>query len=192
MYDYFIGKLIEKTTLYTVIETNNIGYKFLTPTSAVGKLPDLGKTVKLYGAWIVREMSQALYGFVIREERDLFEQLLTISGIGPKTALNLVGHFEIPMLEEIVRKGNVSALAKVPGIGKKSAEKLILDLKNKLKLTAFSGHSSFHLLTEDALNALLRLGCTQTVAENAIKRALDELPQPDLPSLITLALKFSR
>jgi Holliday junction DNA helicase RuvA len=192
MYEYFSGKLIEKTAHHAVIDINGIGYKLHTPSSLIVKLPDPGKMVTLYASWVVREMSQTLYGFVDKEERDLFEQLLTISGIGPKTALNLVGHFELPALEDAVRKGNSAALAQVPGIGIKTAEKLILDLKNKLKVTSVSKlhHSS---KIQDTLSALIRLGCSQSSAEQAVRKALEELnEESDLAALITTALKYSK
>jgi holliday junction DNA helicase RuvA len=192
VYDYFSGKLAEKNGHYAVIEVNGIGYKLHTPISLFAKLPAVGHLLTLYTSWVVRENGQTLYGFIAKEERDLFELLLTVSGIGPKTALGLVGHFEPITLQETVRKGNVVALAKAPGIGKKTAEKLILELKNKLNILSLPS-CSYSSKTYDALQALLRLGYSQTNAEQALQKALQELPsETDLSALITSALKFPR
>lgn len=193
MYDYFSGKLTEKNGHYAVVEAGGIGYKLYIPSSVYAKLPSAGQQTLLYASWVVREMSQTLYGFVSKEERDLFELLLTVSGIGPKSALGLVGHFDPLSLQDMVRKGNAAALAKAPGIGKKTAEKLIVDLKTKLKISILPQTSSSSY-TQDALNALLRLGYSHMSAENAIQKALDELSgeEEDISSLITAALKYQR
>ncbi|MFC2049354.1 Holliday junction branch migration protein RuvA, partial [Chlamydiota bacterium] len=170
MYDYFNGKLAEKNGHYAVVEVGGIGYKLHIPISLFAKLPQIGEHVLIYASWVVRETSQALYGFVSKEERELFELLLTVSGIGPKTALGLIGHFEPSAFQDAVRGGNVAALAKSPGIGKKTAEKLIVDLKSKLKMSTFSS-IAYPSKTQDALNALLRLGYSQMSAEHAVQKA---------------------
>ena len=193
MYDYFNGKLTEKNGQYAVVEAGGIGYKLYIPSSVYAKLPPPGQQALLYASWVVRELSQTLYGFVSKEERDLFELLLTVSGIGPKSALGLVGYFDPLALQETVRKGNASALAQAPGIGKKTAEKLILDLKSKLKITILPP-SSTPSYKQDALNALLRLGYSHMGAEHAIQKALEDVSgeEEDLSSLITAALKYQR
>lgn len=193
MYDYFKGILTEKNGPYVVLEVSGIGYKLYISTSAYAKLPSVGHQVLLYSAWIVRETSHALYGFVSKEERDLFELLLTVSGIGPKSALGIVGHFEPLTLQDMVKKGNVAALAQAPGIGKKTAEKLIIDLKNKLKISTASQPSAPSCV-QDALSALLRLGYSHTHAEQAIQKALEESPGDgsDLSMLLTTALKYQK
>lgn len=190
MYEYFSGKLVHKEAHLVVLDVQGIGYKLHVPTNLLGQLPMEGTHIFLYVSWVVREMSQTLYGFATQEIRDLFELLITLSGVGPKIALALISHFEPTDLADVVRKGNSLALAQVPGIGKKTAEKLIVELKNRLKLTFFPkiSHSS---KTQDALNALLRLGYSQTNAEQAIQKALETLKEEtDLPTLITTALKF--
>ncbi len=190
MYDYFRGTLVEKNDHYAVVDIGGIGYKLIIPSSLCDKLPHVGQNAHLFTSWIVREMSQTLYGFFSKEERDLFELLLTVSGIGPKTALGLIGHFEPSALEDVVRKGNAAALAKAPGIGKKTAEKLLLELKNRLKISSISSFTSH---SHDALNALMRLGYSQNSAEQAVKKALKEgSSEEDLATLITAALKYPR
>ena len=190
MYEYFNGQLVRKEGHFVVLDVHGIGYKLHVPTNLLGQLPMEGVQVFLYVSWVVREVSQTLYGFATQEIRDLFELLITLPGIGPKIALALISHFEPADLADVVRTGNCLALAQVPGIGKKTAEKLIIELKNRLKLTFFPkiSHSS---KTQDALNALLRLGYSQANAEHAIQKALENLKEEtDLPTLITTALKF--
>ncbi len=192
MYEYFRGQLIDKAPPFAIVEVHGIGYKLALPSNAFNKLPHPGVEVFLYTSWVVRETGQALYGFLAKEERDLFEILITLSGIGPKTALAILGHFELPLFAEAVHTGNVKAISQVPGIGKKTAERLLIDLKGKLNISSLpqSVHCS---KIQDALNALLHLGCAPGNAEHAVKRALQELTEEcDLPTLITVALKYRK
>ncbi len=192
MYDFFKGPIVEKTPHYIVLDIGGIGYKIYTSPRHSAKLPEGGEIVLLYVLYVVRENSQTLYGFPEKNERALFEQLLAISGIGPKTSLALIGHYSPSELEKITSTEDTNSLAKVPGIGKKTAEKLLVELRNRLKFNIFpkTGHPS---LTHDALSALLRLGCTQSQAEHAISRALQDLSEEcDLSTLITTALKYHK
>ena len=183
MYEYIAGKLVEQTADSAIVDVQGIGYKILIPSNAT--LPQIGEKVHLFVAWVVREQSQTLFGFPEKEERELFELLITLSGVGPKTALNVLSHIED--LAAVVEEKNAAALAKVPGIGKKTAERLLVDLKGRFK---FSGKKSNHKL-QDALNALLNLGYTPSAAQNAVTKAAEEVKDPtDLSSLITAALKF--
>ncbi|MFZ0566248.1 MAG: Holliday junction branch migration protein RuvA, partial [Chlamydiales bacterium] len=161
MYEFIRGKLATVNSLYIVIEAYGIGYKLAIPLNHLRKLPPLGETLFLYTAWVVRENSQALYGFLTQKERDLFEILLALSGIGPKTALGIMGHVELSELEKAVLANNSNVFTKVPGVGKKTADRLIIDLKGRLSLS-----SSIHPSTkqQDALNALIHLGYTQAIA----------------------------
>lgn len=193
MYEYFQGELIEKDPHNVVLDIQGIGYKISIPSNLFEKLPLVGASLFLYVSWVIREMSHTLYGFRTKEERDLFELLLTLSGIGPKTALGIVGHFELPALEEAVRNEEAQVIAKVPGIGKKTAERLIVDLKGKLKISTLPKNKTSSSKIQDALNALLNLGCPPSSAEQAVKLALEELTEEcDLPSLITAALQHQR
>ncbi len=192
MYAFFNGKLAQKNPHEIVIDISGIGYLLFIPASLYPNLPNLGETVFVHTSWVVREMSQALYAFASSDERDLFEVLLNISGIGPKTALAIIGHIDILSLEEAVLTGNTRKLTQVPGIGKKTAERLLIDLKGKIKITSnFTQKISGSSKIQDALNALLHLGCSQQQAEKAIKQAADELSEEcDLASLISAALKY--
>lgn len=191
MYAFIRGKLIESTLSIAIIEAQGIGYKLFVPLNLLSKLPSIGQEVLLHTSFVVREASQALYGFFAREERDTFEILIGLSGIGPKTALGVIGHLELTGLAEAVQSNNVSLLSKVPGIGKKTAEKMILDLKGRVDLMNVSSLPALPSSRKDALNALINLGYTQNTAEKAVRQAAASLPEEsDLATLITTALKF--
>ncbi|MCP5469052.1 MAG: Holliday junction branch migration protein RuvA [Chlamydiales bacterium] len=187
MYEYIHGKVVEVTEESVVIDVHGVGYKIWIPSSR--GLPQIGEKVHLFTSWVVREQSQTLYGFVEKDERALFELLITLSGIGPKTALNVLAHFSLDDFNAVVQDQSAVRLAKVPGIGKKTAERLLVDLKGRIKIAPSAGGKRHKL--QDALNALLNLGYTQTAAESAVKKAAEEVQDPnDLSSLITAALKF--
>lgn len=183
---------MEISPLKITLEANGIGYKILIPISALNRLPMIGSEFICYTSLIIREDSHTLYGFIEKNERDLFETLITISGIGPKTALALIGHLEIGNFQSAISTANVKMLCKVPGIGSKTAERLIIEMKDKLKNL---DKSCISLKTEDlsfsdSLNALINLGYNHFQASKAIKKVLDEnKDEKDVGKIITLALR---
>lgn len=190
MYVSLRGKLTEIRDLAVVIEVGGLGYLVHTPTSTLAALPQVGSEVFLHTSFVVREASMSLYGFLERECRDLFELLLTISGIGPRTALSLISHLNPQTLQEAVATGNVKKLSETPGIGKKTAERLILELKGKLDGILFTSSAPIVGHEREALSALIHLGYPQKAAELAVSRALKECPEPsDVAALIRTALK---
>lgn len=199
MFAHIRGTLVYSSPLHVVIEAGGIGYKLLIPASLHAQLPQIGKEILLHTSFIVRELSQTLYGFISGEERDMFEVLLGITGVGPKTALSLIGHLTTHHLYEAISNRDIPKICKVPGIGKKSAERLIVEMRDKLpalfaeKNSPFSGASKGDLRAEvvsDAMSALINLGYNQSTSEKAIKKTLKELPEAfELAELITLALK---
>lgn len=198
MYSHFRGELISLSPSQVVIEIGGIGYQIFIPANAFPKLPQTGSTLLIYTSFIVRESSQTLYGFLSSQERDLFEILLTVSGIGPKLALNLIGHIAMQDLQFAICNHDIASLSKVPGIGKKTAERLILELRDKLPslMPTFSDlaisvtQDPQSQLIIDAMSALIHLGYNQLTAQKAIKKSLKELPDgSDLPALITHSLK---
>lgn len=188
MYAYISGILKDSSPSEAIIEAHGVGYCLAIPFNDFVKLPLIGSFVLLYTAFVVREQSQMLYGFLTKEGKSLFEELITISGIGPKTALGIIGHLTYEELEEGVRSHDSTRLVKVPGIGKKTAERLLIELQGRLKLPKIplqKGHKF------DALQALIQLGFTEGAAEVAIKKAAATLtPDHDLSTLISTALKF--
>jgi Holliday junction DNA helicase RuvA len=197
MFAYIKGQIAFASPSQAVIEVNGIGYNIHIPTRVFGQLPQLGQTVQLYTSFIVREASQALYGFLAHQDRDFFEVLLSVSGIGPKMALGLIGYLTLGELQTAIVQQNFSLLSKVPGVGRKTAERLVLELKDKTldladsSINAFAIHSDSQARhVQDAMMAMINLGYNQSTAQKAVKLSLQELPEEtDLAALITVALK---
>jgi holliday junction DNA helicase RuvA len=198
MYEYIKGTLVEATLSKAIVDVQGLGYNLLIPVNIFSKFPAIGSTIILYTSFVVREDSQKLYGFLTRHERDLFESLFEISGIGPKTSLCLIGHMEIRDLQAAISQGNTQLICKIPGIGKKTAERLIVEMRDKIKKmfnrTVDSDPSQSSDEEQgpiaDALSALINLGYNTSQAQKAIKTALNKLQgEPELAKLITLALR---
>jgi Holliday junction DNA helicase RuvA len=199
MYEYIKGVLIESTPQHAVVDVHGIGYKLFSPVNTLSRMPEIGQTVLLYASYVIRETNQTLYGFITRQEKELFELLITVSGIGPKIAIALLGHLELNHLVRSIRNSQLAHLCKVPGIGKKTAERLVLEIKDKLP--AFMIDDSEHngsdkpcdlasQKIQDAMSALINLGYSQLAAQRAIKQVLDEAGEAaSLTTLITLALQ---
>ncbi|MDR1497197.1 MAG: Holliday junction branch migration protein RuvA [Puniceicoccales bacterium] len=192
------GTLLESSPFRAVIECGGVGYEVHIPLTTTEKLPPAGNTTHLHTLQIFREDNQSLYGFASAAERDFFHLLIEkVSGIGPKTALNIFSRLSLGTLQNAIAQSNSKLLAECPGIGKKTAERLIIELRDKLtpsqsnKLT--NNLSSPHLLPtstqHDAITALISLGLKPTEADKAVRRALEKLdPEPSLEKLIRTAL----
>ncbi len=198
MLAFIKGLLFSKAEGSVTIEASGLGYEVLIPANVYAELPELGSELFLHLSFVIRENSQTLYGFQDSDQKSLFQVLLAVSGIGPKTALQMVGNLTIDAFQEAVRRNNIALMCKVPGIGKKTAQRLILEIKDKLPTLSHrdSGSSSpessnsNNSLTGDAMSALVNLGYTQAASQNALKQALNENSEPaNLPALITAALQ---
>lgn len=193
MYEYLKGNLVEANSISAILDVRGIGYKILIPVHLVGKI-SLGKEICFFISFIVREDAHSLYGFIEKNERDLFEKLVSISGIGPKTALSIIGHLPLAILTHAIKNNHLPTLTQVPGIGKKTAERLLLELRDKI--SSFSTTDKGGIVDaassklSDALSALINLGYSPTIAKGAIDKAMKDLPEEcDLPTLISHALK---
>jgi Holliday junction DNA helicase RuvA len=196
MFAFFRGILVEATPLHCIIDVRGVGYKLFVPASALGQLPQVGNEVLVHSSFVVREMSQALFGFLTAQDRDFFEILIGVTGVGPKMALGLIGHLSLRELQQAIVAGDCVALCKIPGVGKKTAERLIVEMRDKLKGIASLDPSPFAIqlpkqqVVADAMSALINLGYNQATAQKALKRSMDTLPEDvDLAVLITTALK---
>lgn len=163
------GVLAEKSPPQVLIDVNGVGYELDVPMSSFYNLPGLGERVTLLTHFVVREDAQLLYGFLTHEERGTFRQLVKISGIGPRTALSILSGLSVAELAQAVSLQESGRLVKVPGIGKKTAERLLLELKGKLgdALTAPAAVASD--AQGDILQALLALGYNDREAAAALK-----------------------
>lgn len=171
------GKIVEKLPPQIVVDVGGLGYEVDVPMGTFYELPHLGETVTLFTHHVVREDAQLLYGFGSRSERETFRQLLKISGIGAKTALAILSGMNADELALAVSGEDIARLSRVPGIGKKTAERLILELRGKLGLMPSNGTdtlSGMEMVSpasarSDIVNALLALGYNDKEAAAAIK-----------------------
>ena len=190
MYEYIKGTLVQIDTAKAIVETNGIAYRILIPVSACGR--QIGEKVHFFLSLIVREDSHTLFGFPTISERDLFEKVLSVSGIGPKTALALIGHLDLGNFEAAVNSGDIRLISKVPGIGKKTAERLIIEMRGKISglnkgIAPIPGASQEML---DATLALIHLGYNPLQAQKAIQKVVSEnSDEKNTGNLITLALR---
>ena len=166
------GILLESNPPQIVVDVHGVGYEIDVPMSTFYNLPALGQEVTLLTHMLVREDAQLLYGFLTREERETFRQLLKVSGIGARTALAVLSGLSVGELVNAVAMQDANMLTRVPGIGKKTAERLILELKDKL--TATLGNASVVAAVDntlsDIINALIGLGYSDREARNAAKK----------------------
>ncbi len=174
------GTLASATPLHAVVELNGFGYEVHIPLTTSEKLPAPGANVKLHTLVIYREDAQTLYGFATPAERDFFRLLIeNVTGVGPKGALGIMSRLSLASLEGAIRAGDIGSLAKVPGIGKKTAERLVVELRAKLgadRSTSVAlgegekAPSAPHA-HRDAVSALIALGYKPGDADEAVRRA---------------------
>ena len=202
MLDYLKGVLAFASPTCVTVEVSNLGRRLFIPLSTYTQLPPLGDPILLYVSVLIRENSHRNYGFIARETRDLFEKLSDISGIGPKTSLALIGHLDTSALHCAIASADTLTLAKVPGIGKKTAERLIIELRDTLPIAAktsqekgaYSGElTPKEARHQDAIYALVRLGYSHMQAQQIIKKTLHQSSKADesLSELLKAALKIA-
>lgn len=192
MFETIKGQLTDKTPQKAVVEAGGIGYRLCIPLSAFTRLPELGKEVRFFLSQVIREDSNTLYAFLTNEERDLFETLITLSGIGPKTALAIIGHLELGAFQRAIATADVRLLSKIPGVGKKTAEKLVIEMRDKFKGVKTKGAalSTVDGIVGDAMNALLNLGYNPLEVQKAVQSVLEEKKgETDLGKIIKAALQ---
>jgi Holliday junction DNA helicase RuvA len=164
------GVIAEKTPPLVLIDVNGVGYEVDVPMSSFYNLPNLGERVTLLTHFIVREDAQILFGFLTTEERATFRQLIRISGVGPRTALSILSGLSVAELSQAVSLQEAGRLVKIPGIGKKTAERLLLELKGKLGAELSATPASVASDAQaDVLQALIALGYSEKEAALALK-----------------------
>lgn len=164
------GTLIEKSPPLIVIDCNGVGYEVEVPMSTFYNLPELGQKVQILTHFVVREDAQLLYGFGSEQEKNTFKQLLKVNGIGAKSALSILSGVSVDDLVSAVSQQEVGMLTRIPGIGKKTAERLLLELKDKFIVTgSTTAQPQAKSATHDVLNALIALGYNEREASAAVK-----------------------
>ena len=199
MYAYMKGELTEVTVDYIVIETGGIGYRIFIPGKTFEYLPGIGEKLKVYTYLHLREDVMILYGFLTKDDLELFKLLITVSGIGPKGGLAILSTLEADDLRFAVLSGDAKAIAKAPGIGAKTAQRVILELKDKMSLEDAFEKKSEHVALQqnasglnqvknDAVQALTALGYSSTESMKAVS-AVDITEEMDVEAVLKAALK---
>jgi len=190
---YVEGILFYKSPTFIIVETGGIGYKVNIPYSSFANFPSEGKKVRVYTYLSFKEENISLYGFLTEEERNFFLILTSVSSIGPKSALRILSRISVKDFKKALSEENLSSLLSIPGIGKKTAQRLLFELKGKIgvgeKEKGIRGIEE--KMMDNAISALISLGYSQSEAQKAIKEALLTLGKKefDLVQLIKEALK---
>ena len=179
MITFLHGKLVEALPTQVVVDVNGVGYEALIPLSSFDKLPQPGGEIKILTQLVVREDAHTLYGFMSAAERDLFRLLInSVSGIGPKTALNILSGMNAVAFRGAVAGGDVKSLSQISGVGKKTAERIVVELRDKIGVAgALEAASAKHSLSpddrkiNDAVLALMALGFKQIEAHDSVRAA---------------------
>jgi Holliday junction DNA helicase RuvA len=200
MIGYLKGEIAEVKDSYTVVDVGGIGYEVFMPTSALMRLPSRGSIVKIYTYMHVREDAISLYGFLTKEDLNMFKLLINVSGIGPKGALSILSSISADEIRFAVLSEDVKTLAKAPGIGNKTAGKLILELKDKFGLeeafeqrlanntTGIATGSSYFGKREEAVQALIVLGYSGTDAAKIVS-SIEITEDMTVEDILKLCLK---
>ncbi|MBI4850658.1 MAG: Holliday junction branch migration protein RuvA [Acidobacteria bacterium] len=196
MIAYLSGKLLVKATNLVVIDVNGVGYEVQIPLSTYYDLGEMGTTVSLQIYTQVREDAIQLFGFRTGLEKEIFLKLLSVSGVGPKLALTLLSGMSAEELTQAILGGNLVQLTGIPGVGRKTAERLILELKDKLKSLSTTEISQGQSVTNndislksDVVSALINLGWQQAMAEKAVNATLKEESKRDFQLILKQSLK---
>ena len=204
MYAYLKGTLEEITEDNIVVEVGNIGYNVKVSTTTADLLPPLGNEVKIYTYTLVREDMFSLYGFLTRDDLEIFKKLITVNGIGPKGGLAILSVMSADALRFAIMAGDAKSIAKAPGIGNKTAERVILDLRDKVSLedtlrglgeptgvagTVSGGAGIDNAMKKEAIEALVALGYSASDATAAVKK-VEMTEETTVESILKMALKY--
>jgi len=165
------GKLVEKEPARVVVDVHGVGYEVFVPLTTFASMPDKGVEVSIDIHTHVREDVIALYGFSSKQERRVFERLIGVSGIGPRLAVTILSGGSVEGLVNAIRRGDLPRLTSIPGVGKKTAEGHVVELKDKIQ--DFSEEPPKSTIETDVLSALENLGYSRAISENAFRRAMD-------------------
>ena len=199
MIAFLSGKLLEKQTNMAIVDVGGVGYEVLIPLSTFYELGDIGSDVKLRIYTHVREDAIQLYGFKTRRERDLYLRLISVQGVGARSGITMLSGMGADEIIMAIRTDNVARLTLIPGVGRKTAERLVIELRDKVgelaleasgdteaSGTAFTADAAF----EDALSALINLGYQRSAAEKALKAAAMDGTEPSVQKLLRRSLQL--
>lgn len=202
MISYLRGTVLEKHPNQVIVDVNGVGYELTIPVSTFSSLPERGNEVRLQVHTHVREDALALFGFATPAEKAVFEKLIGVSGIGPKLAVTVLSGLDAKELVGAIRAGQIETLVRIPGVGKKTAERMVVELRDKLDMLGITGlavpaaakpsQPAFSQDEEDAISALMNFGAQRATAEAAVRKAKSEAPGESFEALFRRALKLMR
>jgi holliday junction DNA helicase RuvA len=197
MIAFLRGVLLEKHPNQVIVDVQGTGYDVSIPVSTFSSLPDAGASVSLRIYTHVREDAIALFGFSTKDEELVFRRLISVSGIGPRLALTVLSGLAVGDLSAAIRGGQVDLLIRIPGVGRKTAERMVLELKDKLDFTIdgvapATSTPPLNAAERDVLSALMNLGLNQPTAEQAIKKAKAAGDADDFETLFRRAMEYIR
>ena len=201
MIAFLRGTLLEKHPNQAIVDIAGVGYDVQIPVSTFSALADVGSEVKLRIHTHVREDALLLFGFVTEDEKTIFEKLISISGIGPKLAITVLSGLPTSDLVTAIRNGEVQRLVRIPGVGKKTAERMILELREKLDMVAGGAPAAttgkpagaaLGVIDQDVLSALINLGCQRAAADAAVRKAKEQGVGAEFEPLFRRALELVR
>lgn len=200
MIAYLSGKLAEKDANVVIIDVNGVGYEVSIPLSTFYELGEIGSDVSLRVQTIVREDAFQLFGFKTVREKDLFLLLVSVSGIGPKSAITALSGMSADEMISAIRTNNLVRLNSIPGVGKKTAERIVIELRDKVtKLSIIAGEdakpegvaiTSGDVVIDDAISALTNLGYQRAAAEKALTQAMQEGTEVSVQKLLRRSLQL--
>jgi Holliday junction DNA helicase RuvA len=196
MIEYLKGELIEKKFSKAIILCSGVGYSTMISTATYEQLPDIGQEISLYIHLVIREDSLSLFGFSDKREKEMFLLLIEVNGVGAKTAIGILSASSVDVLRQNIMCGNSGALTKLPGIGKKTADRITLELRDKIASVSqgdvLNYEGSKASVRSDALAGLMVLGYSRQLAENMIRSALKIDPNCENSSdlLLKASLKY--
>jgi Holliday junction DNA helicase RuvA len=190
MIAYLKGNLIQKSTNQIILDVGGVGYRAWIPLSTYLKLGSVDETAELYIYTHLTDNSLSLYGFFSREEKEIFLKLISISGIGPKLALNILSGIEASDLEDAIRRSDVTRISLIPGIGKKTALRIAVELQEKLEMKEKVLETEGFQEKEDLISALMNLGFKRREVERAVDDTIKvHSPKADFETLLRESLK---
>jgi len=187
MIGYLTGKIISSKPTQIILDVNGVGYLVNISISTFEKISDK-ESVSLFIHTSVKKDSITLFGFYTQSEKEMFELLISISGIGPKVSLGILSGIAVDDLKDAIANGNVSRLIAIPGIGRKTAERVVLELRNKVDSIKSDGSIKETSVKDEAVSALATLGYQRQIAEKVVRDLLAENPNYSLEELIRKAL----
>lgn len=194
MYEYISGKIAELNPAFVVVDNNGMGFMINISFTTYNDLTaNKAETAKLFVYEAIREDAHVLFGFSSKRERELFLMLISVSGVGPNTARMILSSLSTTDLEQCIAGGNVGMLKAVKGIGAKTAQRILVDLKDKIKVagdTLLDNNSAPSAVFDEALSALVMLGFTQQMSQKALKKLLKDEPDITVEAAIKKALKM--